>query len=55
MLSSHNAYDEIDSQTPLPTDTIQDEPEQPTLAEILCAVHMCTASVNTLKDQFGGL
>lgn len=29
--------------------------KQPTLANILRAVNSCTASINTLKDQFGGL
>lgn len=33
----------------------EEETEQPTLAEILRAVHKCTASVNTLKEHFGGL
>lgn len=28
---------------------------QPTLAEILRAVHKCTTSVNTLQECFGGL
>lgn len=32
-----------------------EETEQPTLADILRAVHKCTESVNTLQEQFGGL
>lgn len=34
---------------------VEEETEQPTLADILRAVHKCTASVNTLQEQFGGL
>lgn len=30
-------------------------PEKPTLADILRTVNNCTVSVNTLKEQFGGL
>lgn len=29
--------------------------EQPTLSQILRAVNLCTASVNTVKDRLGGL
>lgn len=29
--------------------------EQPTLADILKAVHVCTAAVTDVKEQFGGL
>lgn len=36
----------------VPSDPVLDEPEQPTLAEKLQSVHMCTASGNTIKDQF---
>lgn len=43
----------VEQSLPLHTDT--EDTEQPTLAEILRAVHACTASVNTLKEQFGGL
>lgn len=32
-----------------------DDTEQPSLAEILRAVHKCTVSLHTLQDQFGGL
>lgn len=32
-----------------------EEIKQPTLVDILRAVHKCTASVHTLQEQFGGL
>lgn len=55
LFSSPGETDDTASPIPLLSDTVQDELEQPNLAEILCAVHMCTASVKTLKDQIGGL
>lgn len=43
--------------SPIPTPDIinmsTDESAQPTLSEILQAVHKCTASVGDLKEQFG--
>lgn len=33
------------------TDTEEDEAAQPTLADILSAVHKCTASIDTMKEN----
>lgn len=55
MLCNPDNADNADSSTLLLSAPVPDEQEQPTLVGILRAVHMCTASVNTLKDQFGGL
>lgn len=38
-----------------PQSSADPDATQPTLADILRAVNNCTASVNTLKEQFGGL
>lgn len=36
-------------------DVEDDETDQPTLADILRAIHKCTASVDTLKENCGRL
>lgn len=36
-------------------DIEDDEAHQPTLAEMIRSVHKCTASVDTLKADFGGM
>lgn len=41
--------------TPDMFDMLQEDIQKPTLNDILRAVHRCTASVDGLKEQFGGL
>lgn len=55
LLHDTNIDDALGSWASLLLDPGVDEPEQPTLVEILWAVTKCTASVYNLKDQFGGL
>lgn len=50
----HLVQASIDGINHLHIDTEEDG-KQPTLSDILRAVHKCTASVNTSKEHFGGL